>query len=79
MYMNDERIGSQVATQMVEKGYENTYMLTGGIEQFLEEYTDLVEGDDVPTPQKVIDEEKKKKKEEMRKTKSTMSKITGKS
>jgi predicted sulfurtransferase len=35
---------------MVEKGYENTYLLSGGIEQFLEEYEDMVEGTDVPIP-----------------------------
>jgi hypothetical protein len=35
---------------MVEKGYENTFLLSGGIEQFLEEFTDLVEGTDVPVP-----------------------------
>lgn len=57
---------------MVGKGIENVYLLTGGIEQFLEEQTDLVEGTDVPTPQKVIDEEKAKRKAEMRKTSMTV-------
>lgn len=43
---------------MVEKGIENSYLLSGGIEKFLEEYTDLVEGTDVPVPVKKILEEK---------------------
>lgn len=43
---------------MVEKGIENSYLLSGGIEKFLEEYTDFVEGTDVPIPQKKILEEK---------------------
>lgn len=54
VYLADERIGAQVATQMVEKGIENTVLLTGGIEQFLEDFTELVEGTSVPIPQKVI-------------------------
>ena len=50
MYLMDERIGSQVATMMVEKGYENTFLLSGGIEKFLEEAAELVEGYSVPIP-----------------------------
>ena len=60
IYMQDEKIGIEVATKMVEKGYENTVLLSGGIEKFLEEATELVEGSDVPTPQKVLTEEKEK-------------------
>lgn len=44
VYMNDERIGSEVAKKLVEKGFENVFLLSGGIEQFLEEFTGLVEG-----------------------------------
>jgi centrosomal protein CEP41 len=47
---------------MVEKGYENCYLLSGGIEKFLEEFTDLVEGTDVPVPVKKVQEEKLQKK-----------------
>ena len=43
-YMNDERQGTQQAALLAEKGYENTFLLSGGIEKFLEENTDLVEG-----------------------------------
>ena len=39
---------------MAEKGYENTFLLSGGIEAFLEENQDLVEGRQVPTPKRAI-------------------------
>lgn len=68
VYMLDEKAGTPVAQQMVEKGYENCYILSGGIEKFLEECTDLVEGTDVPVPQKTILAEK----EQMRKTKQSI-------
>ena len=42
--MEDERKGTQYAQLLSEKGYDNTYLLSGGIEAFLEDYTDLVEG-----------------------------------
>lgn len=69
VYMLDEKTGTPVATQMVEKGYENTYLLTGGIEQFLEEYAELVEGTDVPVPVKKIQEDKELKKQQLRNSK----------
>lgn len=53
---------------MVEKGIENSYLLSGGIEKFLEEFNELVEGTNVPVPVKQILEEKEQKKKEMRKT-----------
>lgn len=56
IYLSDERIGTEIATKMVEKGYENSYLLSGGIEKFLEDYSELVEGTDVPVPQKKIKE-----------------------
>ena len=57
IYMNDERMGTQYAQLLSEKGYENTFLLSGGIEQFLEDHTEFVEGRSVPTPKKVIQEE----------------------
>jgi len=33
-----------------EKGYENCFLLNGGIEQFNEEFNHLVEGHNVPEP-----------------------------
>ena len=49
--MNDERAGTKAAMLLAEKGYENTFLLSGGIEQFLEEHSDLLEGKQIPTPQ----------------------------
>ena len=53
-YMNDERQGTQAAQMLAEKGYENTYLLSGGIEKFLEDFTDMCEGRQVPVPQKQL-------------------------
>lgn len=50
---------------MAEKGYDNVYLLSGGIEQFNEEFHSLVEGRNVPKPKKMIVEEEQKKKEEI--------------
>lgn len=53
-YMNDERQGTQAAQMLAEKGYENTYLLSGGIEAFLEDFTDMCEGRQVPIPKKQL-------------------------
>lgn len=60
-YMNDERQGTAQAALLAEKGYENTFLLSGGIEAFLEENTDLVEGRQVPVPQRAAIEEEERK------------------
>ena len=36
--MQDERKGTQYAQLFFEKGYETVYLLSGGIDQFLEEF-----------------------------------------
>jgi len=46
---------------LAEKGYENTFLLSGGIESFLEENSDLVEGRQVPVPQRAAIEEEERK------------------
>lgn len=61
IYMSDERKGTTVAHVFFEKGYENVYLLSGGIEQFLEEFTELVEGKSVPQPPKKAAEESKQR------------------
>jgi centrosomal protein CEP41 len=38
VYMNDERNGVQAAQLFFEKGYENVYLLSGGIESFLDDF-----------------------------------------
>ena len=48
VYVLDERNGIQAANTMVDRGYENTYLLTGGIEKFIEDYSSLVEGTNIP-------------------------------
>jgi hypothetical protein len=40
---------------LAEKGYENVFLLSGGIESFLEDHADLVEGKQVPMPKKKIE------------------------
>ena len=47
-YVQDERNGILAARAMVDRGYENTYLLTGGIEKFIEDYHSLVEGNNIP-------------------------------
>ena len=46
--MLDERQGSHYAKLLHEKGFDNVYLLSGGIEKFIEDHRDLVEGMDVP-------------------------------
>ena len=54
VYMFDERQGSQYAQQFTEKGFENLYLLSGGCEEFLEKFSDLCEGRQVPVPKSKI-------------------------
>ena len=49
---------------MSEKGYENVFLLSGGIEQFNEEFHYPVEGRDVPKPRTQMLEEEMKRKTE---------------
>ena len=48
VYVNDERNGIAAARTMADRGHENTYLLTGGIEKFIEDYASLIEGTNVP-------------------------------
>ena len=57
--MNDERKGTAAANLLAEKGYENVFLLSGGIEKFNEEFHHLVEGRDVPVPKSKVEEEQK--------------------
>lgn len=58
VYMYDERSGTQYAKLLHEKGFDNVYLITGGIEAFLESHYDLVEGTDVPPKPKAKPEAK---------------------
>jgi centrosomal protein CEP41 len=62
VYASDERMGTELGKKMIEKGYLNTFLLSGGIEKFLEEFGELVEGIDVPEPVKKVKDEKEKQK-----------------
>ena len=62
IYMGDERKGTAAANLMAEKGYENVFLLSGGVDQFNEEFHPMVEGRDVPKPQSHIMKEESQKK-----------------
>ena len=47
-YVSDERNGILAARALVDRGYENTFLLTGGIEKFIEDYPSLIEGNNIP-------------------------------
>jgi len=65
VYMSDERKGCAAANLLSEKGYDNVFLLSGGIEQFNEEFHHLVEGRDVPKPRSHLLEEEQKRKSEV--------------
>lgn len=49
----------QYATEFYEKGYDNVYLLNGGIEGFAQETEGLLEGKKVPEFHKKMEEPKK--------------------
>ena len=55
IYMLDERQGVQYAQLLSEKGYDNVFLLSGGCEQFLQDYQNLFEGTDIPIPKKQLE------------------------
>lgn len=69
VYMNDERSGSSAAKKLYEKGYDNIYLLSGGIEEFVVQFPDLILGKKIPDIEKLKEEleqkEKKKKKKKI--------------
>jgi hypothetical protein len=40
-----------------EKGYENVFLLSGGCEEFLEKFSELCEGRQVPVPKSKLEAE----------------------
>jgi len=58
VYMDDERSGTHYAKLLHEKGFDNVYLISGGIEGFLESHYDLVEGTNVPPKPKAKPEGK---------------------
>ncbi len=57
VYMLDERQGTQYAQMFTEKGFENVFLLSGGCEEFLEKFSELCEGRQVPVPKSKIEAE----------------------
>ena len=72
--MDDERQGTHYAKLLFEKGFDNVYLLSGGLEKFLETNYDLVEG--LKVPEQVKPKEKKSVKKSAT---STTTSIMGKS
>eukprot|EP01016_Furgasonia_blochmanni_P036122 TRINITY_DN4081_c0_g1_i1.p1 TRINITY_DN4081_c0_g1~~TRINITY_DN4081_c0_g1_i1.p1 ORF type:complete len:266 (-),score=67.11 TRINITY_DN4081_c0_g1_i1:277-1074(-) len=60
IYHNDEKNGIPSAQLFFEKGYDNIYLLSGGLEEFLQEFPELVEGKKVPVLPKKPAADKKK-------------------
>lgn len=50
--MADERHGTHYSQLLFEKGFDNVYLLSGGIEKFFENHRELVEGTHLPEPPK---------------------------
>merc|ERR1719465_381177 len=45
VYHEDDRICAPFATQLVQKGWDNIYVLSGGITEARESYPEIIEGD----------------------------------
>jgi len=50
IYHIDEKHGIPYANALFEKGYDNVFLISGGIEAFLQDVPELVEGKNVPIP-----------------------------
>lgn len=48
IFLDNERHGTSVAKTLSEKGFNNIYLMTGGIQQFYIDYPKLVEGAEIP-------------------------------
>ena len=48
VYHFDEKKGIDYAKQLFEKGYDNVYLVSGGVEAFGQEITEGLEGKDIP-------------------------------
>ena len=50
VYHNDEKHGIPAINVMAERGFENAYLLSAGIEEFWQAYPQLIEGKNPPIP-----------------------------
>jgi centrosomal protein CEP41 len=62
IYHKDERASIPHASLLIQKGYENIFLLTGGIDDFVKIYPEKCEGPGVQAliEAKIQDDEKKK-------------------
>ena len=74
--MYDERTGTHFAKILFEKGFDNVYLLSGGIGKFYENHNELVEGTELPPLPKPSNKAGSTKTTKFMKTNTTM-KTTG--
>ena len=48
MYHEDDKSGATYAKVLYEKGFDNVYLLSGGIEEFYQKKPEYVVGTDLP-------------------------------
>jgi centrosomal protein CEP41 len=67
VYMNDERSGSSAAKKFYEKGYDNIYLLSGGLDDFALAHPEMIVGKEVPDFDKIREEKALKEKKKNKK------------
>ena len=50
VYAADERPGVESAQKLAQRGFENVYLLSGGLEEFTKQYCQFLEGTNPPRP-----------------------------
>jgi centrosomal protein CEP41 len=75
LYDQDEKAVAQTAHTLVQRGFDNVYVLTGGLVDFADEYPDRIEG--LPLPKKPVDPSKKVVTKEVYKTASALTTTGG--
>jgi centrosomal protein CEP41 len=50
IYHSEEKKGIKPAKIFFEKGFDNVYMLTGGLEKFHSYHPEYIEGSNIPEP-----------------------------
>ena len=48
VFSDNERHGTNAAKILSDKGFNNIYLLTGGIQQFFIDYPELIDGNEIP-------------------------------
>lgn len=75
IYDQDEKTAPQTAHTLVQRGFDNIYVLTGGIVDFADEFPDRIEG--MSLPKKPVDPNKKVVTKEVYKNASALSTTGG--